>query len=325
MTSLNDLPPIVPGLVSVVIPMRNAAAYIRQALDSVLTHPRTPLEVIVVNDGSIDGSDEVVRSIRDGRVRLIDGPGEGNISSTLNAGLAHARGEWFMRCDADDAFEPGRVDWQACWLAGHPQFAAVCGTFCTVDPNGRELAPMNRQAQAEEITAEMRAGHTRTHLGTFAVRMAVARKLGGFRNYFSGVEDVDFQLRVASVGRVWFEPRLCYRYRLHPHSITHREVSARREFLTETARRFAVQRRDRGTDDLERGQPPPIPAESGAADNVNVQMQQILIGQAWREHRQGRRVKAICTGWRAGRMRPVSLRPWRALVLLCLKPVPRSD
>ena len=97
-------------LVSVVIPMKNAEPYVREAVESVLKQEGVELEVIVVEDGSTDQSEAVVRSIDDPRIRIIPGPQKG-IAAAFNAGLTEAKGEFVARCDADDVFPPGRLAW----------------------------------------------------------------------------------------------------------------------------------------------------------------------------------------------------------------------
>lgn len=313
-----DWLPITPGLVSVVIPMKNGRDYIAAACGSILAERDVSLELIVVDDGSTDGSAEVVRGLGDARATVIAGPCEGNIATSVNAGLRGARGEYLVRCDADDLSVRGRLAWQKAWLESHADYAAIAGAFDTIDPAGRELSPMNTTAAAGEITDELREGKTRTHLNTCMVRMEVARELEGFRPYFSGTEDIDFQLRVGTANRVWFEPRITYRYRLHGTSITHTQATARREFLTATARAFARQRRDTGQDDLQRGCPPTPPADGSEAHDVGQHMQDVLIGRAWREHREGRRSAAVRTAARAAWTQPTRLHGWRQLgVLMC--------
>src|ERR1017187_2191864 len=90
-------------LVSIVVPMRNAQDYISETLTAILRERQTPLEVIVVNDGSNDASLDRVAAIGDARIRIFEGPCHG-ISACLNAGLAKVRGSIVMRCDADDIF-----------------------------------------------------------------------------------------------------------------------------------------------------------------------------------------------------------------------------
>ena len=312
------------SLVSVVMPMRNTEAYIRESIRSVLDEHDVPLEVVVVNDGSTDGSAEIVQSINDDRVRMIDGPVQG-IASCVNAGLETARGDIFMRCDSDDTFAAGRVAQQSRWLEKHHDFGAVCGSFHTVDAGGRLAAELETGNAAEEITAELRAGTTRTHLGTFAVRTEVVRRLQGCRSYFSGVEDIDLQLRIGTVSRVWYEPQLVYLYRIHCASSTHTQRSPQRIFLTGMARHFARQRHEEGTDDLERGCAPAPPAnDEGDAASANEHVQYMLIGQAWREHGRGQQFTAVRTGLRAVTTRPTCVGAWKSLLALCLKPTAAS-
>ena len=246
------------SLISVVIPMRNGEPYIRDTLASVLSQGGVELEVVVVDDGSTDGSPQTVASMGDGRVRVIAGPSQG-IAPSLNAGLSAAAGDYIVRCDADDLLEPGRLAAQAAWLEEHDDYAAVCGSYVTVSPQGKLVSELDTGAEAVEITDELHRGKTRTHFGTFMTRLSVIEALGGARPYFNGVEDMDLQLRIGTSGRVWYEPSRVYRYRLHSASSTHTQPSPQRVFLTETARRFALQRAAEGTDDLEAGRAPAPP------------------------------------------------------------------
>src|SRR5213593_4773866 len=102
-------------VVSVIMPMRNAERFFAESLHSVLNQQSRgssfDLEVVVVDDGSTDRSARIVREMNDPRIRLVAGPQRG-ISAAFNAGLAEARGEMIARCDADDLYPPGRLEWQ---------------------------------------------------------------------------------------------------------------------------------------------------------------------------------------------------------------------
>ena len=109
--------------VSVIVPTRNARAYVADAVRSVLDQPGVELEVIVIDDGSTDGSADVVRALNDPRVRIIPGPRAG-ISAAMNAGIEAARGQYLARCDADDLYPRGRLTRQLAWLAANPDVEA---------------------------------------------------------------------------------------------------------------------------------------------------------------------------------------------------------
>src|SRR5438045_19414 len=143
--------------ISVIIPVRNARPYVEAAVQSVFAQAGVDLEVIVVDDGSTDGSADLVRDLADRRIRIVPGPRQG-ISAAMNAGLEAARAEWVCRCDADDLYPPGRLVRQAAWLAEHPEFAAVCGSFSTITAAGRSVSDLNCGGAAEEVSEELRAG-----------------------------------------------------------------------------------------------------------------------------------------------------------------------
>jgi hypothetical protein len=106
------LAPTVAPFVSVVLPCWNNAATIERALASALELRSVPLEVIVIDDGSTDGTPEIVRRIAaaDPRLRLEVLPDNGGVSVARNRGLELVRGEWLTLLDADDAFAPGGLE-----------------------------------------------------------------------------------------------------------------------------------------------------------------------------------------------------------------------
>jgi len=305
-------------LVSILMPMRNAQRHVKEALQSVLSESEVPLEVIVIDDGGSDASAEIVSSLDDDRIEMIRGPAQG-IAAAFNVGLERVRGDIVMRCDADDRYVPGRIGRQVEWLKSHPDFGAVCGSFATIDDRSKLISTLETGHTDEEITNELREGKTRTHLCTFAIRAEVVRQLRGFRPYFVTAEDIDFQLRLAGVTRVWYEARSAYEYRLHDASMVHSQANARRVFFENTARAFAVQRRETEMDELQRGNPPIPPPPLGKPQKSVVQKQGMLLGQAWREHAQGQKWRAIQTGWRACWARPSDWQTWKSWVALLVK------
>ena len=95
-------------MISVVIPLYNKEAIIRKSLESVLTQDYDDFEVVVVNDGSTDRSAEIVKSIHDPRITLIEQK-NGGPSKARNTGVKHAKGEWILFLDADDELLPGAL------------------------------------------------------------------------------------------------------------------------------------------------------------------------------------------------------------------------
>ncbi len=105
--------------VSVVIPMYNSAAFIEKTLRCVLAQDFQDFEVVVVNDGSTDGSSDVVRAIGDPRIRVIDKPNTG-VSDTRNVGNAAARGEYIASLDSDDYWYPDHLSEAMAFFEANP-------------------------------------------------------------------------------------------------------------------------------------------------------------------------------------------------------------
>lgn len=311
--------------VSIIVPMYNAEAFISATLASILQERHISLEVVVVDDGSTDASLERVHAIDDRRVRVINGPCQG-IAAALNAGMAEARGEIIMRCDADDLYPPHRLPQQVEWLSEHPEFGAVCGSFATVDLKGRTIIRFESWKQAQEITEELRNGITRTHFCAFAVRAEVLRASGGCRQYFYTAEDVDLQLRLGELCRVWYTPDIQYNYRLHDTSITHTQSDVERVFFESIAREFQRQRLKQGCDDLQRGYPPTPPQTEGKSPKKAAEhTQDLLIGSAWHEHQAGYKPQALAIGIRSVVAQPSNINAWRSLLALAVKPAGKGS
>jgi len=310
--------PSFPPLVSVIVPLYNADKFVLAALTSILQEKTIPLEVIVVNDGSTDRSVKKIRQIRDRRLRIIHNPGKG-IASALNAGFSVAQGEFVVRCDADDLYPAHRIAQQVHWLKQHPEFGAVCGGYAAIDCVGLPVIQFNQNTTAEEITQELRAGVTRTHFCTFAVRRDIVNDVGGCRPYFITAEDIDLQLRIGDRCKVWYEPGVHYFYRLHNSSITHRISSVEREFFDAIARTFQHQRYSSGKDDIQRGCPPSPPSGNRSALSAAHHIQNLLLGQAWQEHDHGDRIHSLMSGLRSVMVAPENLTAWRSLLALVIR------
>jgi len=306
--------------ISVLMPMRNAQAYVRQAVASVLSQTGVALELLVIDDGSSDRSFEMIDGIKDDRIRLFRNPGRG-IYAALNFGLEQAEGKYVARCDSDDLYAQDRLRHQYDWLTTHPEFSAICGGFAAIDPRAELCVNLMRGADhGEEITEELRNGVTRTSLCTFLCDIECARRIGGFREFFVTAGDIDFQLRLGETARVWFDPQTVYFYRVHGESVTHQQAEALREFYEEMAREFQRQRRRQGSDDLQRNCPPSPPTHVvSRPSSAKAQFCTYLVGSTWEAYKAGEIREAFRLAISACRLQPFVFQPWRNLMVLIVK------
>lgn len=109
-------------LVSVIVPVFNGARFLRECLDSLVAQDYSPLEIVVVDDGSTDGSAEIADSFEG--VRVLRRPHEG-LGTTRNAGVVLAQGQLIAWCDSDDTCCPEKVRVQVEYLEAHPEIDIV--------------------------------------------------------------------------------------------------------------------------------------------------------------------------------------------------------
>lgn len=306
-------------LVSVVMPARNAAMTVVESVRSVLSQSEV-YELILVDDGSIDGTAELAKVEGGGRVRVVQGPQRG-VAEALNAGANAATGDFMARCDADDLYLPGRFSMQLEWLRSHPDFIAISGAFASMTPDGCHIADLAMNHQAHDATASLQDGLPITHLCTWLIRREAWLQTGGARSWFVTGSDLDLQCRLAFLGRVWFEPQVVYFYRLHGSSITHSRSKQELRFYDCWREEFARQRAERGTDDLEDGRPPEVP-EFGVWLKRNSWRRQAighLMGRAWAAHGRGELSEAHKIVLQAICLDPCQVMPWKTLAMLSLK------
>jgi len=114
-------------LVSVILPTYNAMAFLAQAVESVLTQDYSQMELLVIDDGSTDGTADHA-ALQDPRIRVLRQKNAGP-AAARNLGLAHAQGELVAFIDADDFWLPGKLRTQVAYLLAHPDVHIVFGGF----------------------------------------------------------------------------------------------------------------------------------------------------------------------------------------------------
>ena len=127
-------------MTSVCVATYNGERYIRQQLESILCQLGDDDEVIVSDDGSSDGTADVVEAIGDSRIRLLHHPAPHGVNANFGYALSHARGEYIFLADQDDVWLPGKVDKCIAALADHVCVMHDCRiTDSSLNPTGETL------------------------------------------------------------------------------------------------------------------------------------------------------------------------------------------
>lgn len=228
--------------VSVVIPVFNAAKYLRACVESVLLQTAPPLEILLMDDASTDGSANVARrlAVRDSRIRVLQKP-RTTLGDTRNQLVRSSRGERVAFLDADDMALPDRLEKQNAFMAAQPDCVAVGGHVRFVDEWGHDFYWQPRQAlDPAGIEAELLQGRGAAICQpTLMLRRDAFDAVGGYDATLNCSEDLDLFLRLAEYGKLWNLPDVLVRMRRHPSSITsldvRREGDARRVRIVEAA------------------------------------------------------------------------------------------
>lgn len=212
---------IPPNGVSVVIPAHNYARYLPETIGSVLAQTFTALEVIVVDDGSIDDTREVVARECDPRVRYVWQENAG-LSAARNRGIREARMPFVAFLDADDRWEP---EFLAEAIRRFDElgksFALIGGNTARIDPNGKPIASRQIKPEADrEFTVRDFVLRNRPLSSSAVARRAIFEECGFFDTTLTSSEDRDMWIRIAMRRRVWFLGRQLASIRRHPQNMS---------------------------------------------------------------------------------------------------------
>ncbi|HUL01647.1 MAG TPA: glycosyltransferase family A protein [Gemmatimonadales bacterium] len=209
-------------LVSVVIPTYNRAAFLAEALNSVLAQTFTDYEVIVVDDGSTDGTLQAVEGVGDPRVKLVSLPHTGSPARARNAGIKRARGRYLAFLDSDDMWDATKLADQLAALSDRP----VCrwshtGQRCIDEagaPHARWPGPwLASEGWIAEPLLRRRDGVSSSSV---LVDAALLREVGGFDETFVWGEDYDLWVRLALRSPVACVRDARVRHRIHADQLT---------------------------------------------------------------------------------------------------------
>jgi glycosyltransferase involved in cell wall biosynthesis len=192
-------------LVSVVVPAFNAERFLAEALDSVLAQSHTPLEVIVVDDGSTDRTGEIARSYG---VHCLRQRNSGH-AAARNAGVTAAGGDFLSFLDADDLWEPNKLSTEVTHLLAHPELGFLRSSMWRTLAPGAKWPP----GTPRKWFLEPQPGNLSS---AALIRRSAFEHVGPFDPSFQHGDDGDWVARAADAGiRSEVIPDVLVHYRIH--------------------------------------------------------------------------------------------------------------
>lgn len=187
-------------LVSVLIPAYNAEKFVKEALDSAISQTYPNIEVIIVNDGSTDGTAEAVKPyLKDKNVIYFKQP-NGGISKARNKGFELSHGDYITFLDADDIYAVSKVEKEVDFLESHPDYGvAYCRVLSFYDEEPEKKYGYGRTMPSGDIFRDL-LRHQFINPGSVMMRREVFASENGFNPDFRDAEDWDLWRRLSYNG-----------------------------------------------------------------------------------------------------------------------------
>lgn len=206
-------------LVSVILPAYNAEKYITESVLSILNQSYNNLELIIVNDGSVDNTEKLVLELAqfDERIKLISTKNQG-VASALNVGISISNGSYIARMDSDDIALESRIETQVSFLMQNPSVGIVGSLASIIDENGSDLKIISCKPKSHNcLVWSMLFSNPFIH-PTVMMRADLAKNIL-YRKTPS--EDYDFWVRAAFEARFHNIQEVLLKYRVHSTQLTH--------------------------------------------------------------------------------------------------------
>jgi glycosyltransferase involved in cell wall biosynthesis len=202
-------------LVSVVLPVYNQARYLPAALDGVLAQVYPHCELIVVDDGSVDGTAQVLAGYGERHRFTVVSQANQGLPCALNTGFARARGDYLTWTSSDNVMLPDMLAVLVRALDQDPSVGLVYADFDVMDDEGHELGQLRTSDYDRYLLPHSNLVHC-----CFLYRRECMERLGGYDPKFVYSEDWEYWIRLSEHYRLKRVPQLLYRYRFHPASMT---------------------------------------------------------------------------------------------------------
>lgn len=206
--------------VSVIIPAYNTERFIERTLHSVLNQTYKNIEVIVVDDGSQDGTAEIVKSVaqKDSRVTLLQQPNAG-VAAARNLAIAHSTGEYIAPIDADDVWYPNNLEKQVqCLLQAKPSVGLVYSWSVDIDENDQLTGEVRASCIQGQVYSTLVLHDFIGNASCALIRRACIEQVGGYncqlkKHQAQGGEDLELYLRLAEHYQFQVIPEFLVGYR----------------------------------------------------------------------------------------------------------------
>ena len=208
-------------LVSVIIPTYNRTNLIGGAIQSVLNQTFQDFEIIVIDDGSTDNTEETVNSFNNIKIRYISHSNNRGVSAARNTGIRASRGEYIALLDSDDEWLPGKLDKQIKVLQSESsEVGVVYSDLFYIDENGKNMNKLRNPEKGGYIYEDLLSKNCMSPPSTLLIKKECFNRVGLFDNLLNAQEDWDMCIRIAKYYRFALIKIPLVKYRLHSNQVS---------------------------------------------------------------------------------------------------------
>lgn len=230
--------------ISVILSVHNGKPYVEQAIKSILAQTYREFEFLIVDDGSTDGSADLLADFakRDSRVRVMTNKVNLGLTQSLSNALRQAQGICIARMDADDVALPNRLEKQYEFLQTHPEIGVVGTAYDWIDDSGVVIGQPHVITDTRALHAALIRTNPFLH-GSVLIRKTLLDEVHGYNDQFKKAQDYDLWLRLSSVCQFANLSEILMHKRMSKHMISFQNEREQLRFAVR-ARWNAINRND---------------------------------------------------------------------------------
>lgn len=185
-------------MISVIMSVYNEQQHVSEAMESILNQTFNDFEFIIINDGSIDKTHEIIKrhAEKDKRIKIISHEKKEGLAKSLNDGIKMAKGKYIARMDGDDISLPERLQKQAEFMERNPQVGAIGSCYQEVDESGNILPRKQNPQSWKDIKRALFFYNPISHPTTM-IRKEILRKAGTYDETFPTSQDYELFSKIA--------------------------------------------------------------------------------------------------------------------------------
>ena len=187
--------------VSIIMSVFNGEKYLESAVNSILRQSFLDFEFIIINDGSTDNTEKILKRFTDKRLKIINNKTNIGLTASLNKAIKQARGEFIARMDADDISLPFRLEYQVKFLEENPDIALVGSSYYICDEKNKIQSIVEVLTEPEKLKQELKKQNWFGH-GTVMFRKNIIDNIGAYDESYKYAQDYELWLRIANKFKV---------------------------------------------------------------------------------------------------------------------------